>query len=76
LGNGVVIIIPPHDFKQSSRWYHQVLEVKKYEFGVVSYGITSVPNFIKIVADIIVFNCVQTDKTGDVWLDDITSACR
>lgn len=45
IGNGV--IIPPRDFKQQSRWYCRVGEVTKYDFGVVTYGITSVPNYIR-----------------------------
>jgi hypothetical protein len=52
MGNGV-ITIPTHDFKQQSRWYYQVWEVKRYEFRAVIYGITSIPNFVKILTDIV-----------------------
>jgi hypothetical protein len=45
------IIISPQDFKQQSRWYCRVGEVTKYDFGVVTYGITSVPNFRTIFPD-------------------------
>jgi hypothetical protein len=41
-----VIIIPPHDFKPPSRWYYRVQEVQKCDFGVVTCGMTSKPNFI------------------------------
>jgi hypothetical protein len=34
------IITPVHNFKQPSRWYYRVQEVKKYEYVVVTYGIT------------------------------------
>jgi hypothetical protein len=40
------VITPPHDFKQPPCLYYQEKEVKEYEFGVVTYGITSIPNFI------------------------------
>jgi hypothetical protein len=43
--NGV--IIPLHEFKQPLRWNYRVQEDIKYEIGVVIYGITSIPNFIK-----------------------------
>jgi hypothetical protein len=44
MGNGV--IIPPHDFKQPSCWYYRLQEIKQYDFGVITNGITSIPNFI------------------------------
>jgi hypothetical protein len=47
-GNSV-IIIPPHEFKQTSCWYYKVQEVTNYDFRVVTYGITSTPYFIKIL---------------------------
>jgi hypothetical protein len=47
MGNGV-IFVPPHNFEHSSRWLHQLSEIKKYEFGVVCPGMTSIPNFMKI----------------------------
>jgi hypothetical protein len=50
--NGV-IINPPHEFKQPLRWQYRVLEVAKYEFGVIIYGITSIPNFMQILTNII-----------------------
>lgn len=46
-GNGV-IIIPPHDFKQPLRLCYQMCEDKMYDFGIVTRGMTSKPNFIKI----------------------------
>jgi hypothetical protein len=47
------IISPPHDFKQSSRWYYRVQERIKYVPGVVTYGITSIPNFMNFRPDIL-----------------------
>jgi hypothetical protein len=47
MGNGI-IIVPPHDFKHPSRWNFRLKEIKMYEFGTVSDGITSTPNFMKI----------------------------
>jgi hypothetical protein len=44
-GNGF-IIIPHHEFEQPSHWYYPVQQDIKYEIGVVTYGITSTPNFI------------------------------
>jgi hypothetical protein len=41
--NGAII---PHDFKKPSRFYHRVQEVKMYEFGVITHGITSTTNLI------------------------------
>jgi hypothetical protein len=52
MGSGV-IIIPPHDFTQLSYWYYRVQKVKEYEFAGVTSGITSTPNFIKILTHII-----------------------
>jgi hypothetical protein len=46
-------IIPPHDFEHPSDCHYRVSEVKKYLFGVVTHGITTIPNLIKILADII-----------------------
>jgi hypothetical protein len=50
LGN---IIIPPQEFKQPPSWYYRMREVIYYDFGAVTYGITSIPNFIKISTDIL-----------------------
>jgi hypothetical protein len=41
-----VIGIPPHEFQQQSRWYYGVHGVKNDEFVVVTYGTTSIQNFI------------------------------
>jgi hypothetical protein len=57
MGNGV--IIPPHDFKQQSRYSYEVQEVTKYEFGVVTYGFTSINHFIKILEDIMLLNAYR-----------------
>lgn len=46
----LAIITQPQDFKQPSRSY-QVLEFKKYESEVVTYGIRSIKNFMKILKD-------------------------
>jgi hypothetical protein len=43
--NGVIITLP-HEFKQQPRWNYGMWEVMKYDFGVVTYGITSVKNFV------------------------------
>jgi hypothetical protein len=43
MGNGV--IIPPHNFRKLSRWCYRMHKVTKYEFIVVTHGIT-IPNFI------------------------------
>jgi hypothetical protein len=58
--NGV-IIIPPHDFEHQSRWYYRVSDFKKYSFGVVTYSITSIPDFIKILKIIINSLNAKTD---------------
>jgi hypothetical protein len=50
MGNGV--ITPPHDFKQLSRWYYRLNKIKKYAIEVITYGIKSIPNFMKILAGI------------------------
>jgi hypothetical protein len=39
-------MIPPHDFKQQPRWYYRVQKRIKYDIGVVTCGITSIPNFM------------------------------
>jgi hypothetical protein len=44
--NGV-IGIPTHDFQEPSRFYYQEKDSKKYEFALVTYGVTSIPNFMK-----------------------------
>jgi hypothetical protein len=46
MATGVTIIIPPRDFQYLSRWYYKVLGGRNYEFGVVTYGIKSIPNFM------------------------------
>jgi hypothetical protein len=51
-GNGV-IIIPPHDFKHPPNWYYRAQLVTKYTFGIITYGMKSVPNFMKIRTEII-----------------------
>jgi hypothetical protein len=43
--NGV-IIIPPRDFEHPSRLCYRLLEVGNYDFGQLTCGITSMPNFI------------------------------
>jgi hypothetical protein len=43
--NGV-IIPPSHEFKQPSRWYYQVQDVKNSLFGVDSCGTNSILNLI------------------------------
>jgi hypothetical protein len=46
MGNGVIIIINPRrDFRHPSQWCYRVQAAEKYEFGEVTYGITSIPNF-------------------------------
>jgi hypothetical protein len=65
LGSGVMASASfPHDFKQPSLLYYQVLQDKKYEFGVVAHGIISIPNFIKLQRYFEVITCVQTGITG------------
>jgi hypothetical protein len=49
--NGV--IIPPHEFKQPSRWYYRVWEAGEYDIGEITCGIMSIPNFMLISTDII-----------------------
>jgi hypothetical protein len=34
--------LPPHKFGHPSYWYDQLWEIKKYEFGVASSGVTSI----------------------------------
>jgi hypothetical protein len=36
---------PPREFEHASRWYYRVHEIRKYEFLVGTYGITSTKNF-------------------------------
>jgi hypothetical protein len=60
MGNGV-IIIPPHDFKQPSRWYYRVQKIKKHEFRVVTYGIKSIPNFINFRSAILFLSNPHAD---------------
>jgi hypothetical protein len=45
-----------------------VWEVTKYEFGIVTDGITPIRNFMKICADIVI-KCAQADITAEakVW---------
>jgi hypothetical protein len=61
-----VIIIPPHEFDHPSCWCYKLQEVKKYECGVVVYGITSIPNFINFRPAILVIECVQTGFSNKV----------
>jgi hypothetical protein len=42
-----VIIIHPHDLMELSCWCHLEFKVENYKFAVVTYGITTTPNFIK-----------------------------
>jgi hypothetical protein len=51
--NGVTII-PPHVFTQPARFYFRLLEVERYDFVVVIYGIKSTLNFIKILTIIVI----------------------
>jgi hypothetical protein len=51
MGSGV-IIIPPHKFKQLSCWYYRVRILPNYEFAIITYGITSMPNFIKTLTHV------------------------
>lgn len=39
-------------------------DVKEHEFAVITCGITSISNFIKIPIQYLVFTCVQMDVTG------------
>jgi hypothetical protein len=43
--------------------YSQVLEVTKYEFREVTYGLMPIQNFIKVLLRHQVIKCVQTDIT-------------
>jgi hypothetical protein len=52
ISNGV-INIPPHDFKQPSRWYYRLFFVTKYTFGAIIHGMKSIPNLVKILTEII-----------------------
>jgi hypothetical protein len=54
MSNGV--ITSPHDFKQPSGWYNRVKKITKYAFEVIAHGIKSIPDFIKILADIMLLN--------------------
>jgi hypothetical protein len=45
------IIIPAYDLKHLP--YYQAMEVKMQEFGAVTHGIIFIPNFMKILSDII-----------------------
>jgi hypothetical protein len=64
MGSGIVIT-PPHELKQPSRWYYRVHEVTKHEFGIVTCGIKSTTNFIKFFK-ISSFKSVATDITGEI----------
>jgi hypothetical protein len=37
-----------YDFEHSSHWYYRLFEIKKYEFGLASSGITSISHFMTI----------------------------
>jgi hypothetical protein len=56
-------IISPHEFKHPSRWYYRVQEVAKHTFGVGTYGITSIPSFIKILTRIVQLSNAQKRMT-------------
>jgi hypothetical protein len=57
----IVIVIPPHGFKQLSHWYYRVWEVKNYEFSFLTYGIISTQNFINF-SPVISRNEICTDE--------------
>jgi hypothetical protein len=44
--SGSEVVIPPHDFKEQSRWYYHVQKDRTYLFAVVTHGITAIPNLI------------------------------
>jgi hypothetical protein len=75
IGNGV--IIPSHDLEHPSRWYCRVQDVIKYEFGVVTYGIMSIPNLMKIRTDELVIKCAKTEITSEglVYLSLVRLVC-
>jgi hypothetical protein len=50
-----ISIIPPHAFKQPSRKYYRVQELKNYECAVLTNGVTSITDFMKILTHIIRF---------------------
>lgn len=52
MGNGVVII-PTREFQKPSRWYYRLWKVAQYVTAVVTYGMVSIQNFVKILKDII-----------------------
>jgi hypothetical protein len=61
-----VNIIPPHDFKQQSRWYYRVWEATYREYGEVTYSITSITNLMKKPCrNYRVIKYAQTDITGE-----------
>jgi hypothetical protein len=47
MANGV-IMVPPHGFENPSRLLQELMDILKYNFGVVYNGITSILNFTKI----------------------------
>jgi hypothetical protein len=51
MGNRV--IIPLDAFEYPSLKYYRVLEVRKYEFGVVTYDTTSIPNVMNFLPAIL-----------------------
>jgi hypothetical protein len=62
---GYGVIIPPQDFKQPPRLCCQVKEVIKSEFGALTYGIASLPNFMKLRADILLLNVYK--RMSEDW---------
>jgi hypothetical protein len=46
-GNGI-LTVPHHNFEHLSHWYYLVQEIKNYEFGILSNGMTALPDFMKI----------------------------
>jgi hypothetical protein len=47
IGNGF-IIVSLHEFAHPLRWYNQLYNIKKYDFGLASNDIASIPNLIQI----------------------------
>jgi hypothetical protein len=62
-----VVNIAPHQFKQPSRSCYRMQTVENYKFSEVIYGITSIPNFRKILTDINypVIKCIQGNITHE-----------
>jgi hypothetical protein len=66
---GSDVIIPLHNFKQPSRWWNRVEEAIKYESGVVTYGITFIPNFINFRPAILqLLNFIRFEQRIDASL--------